>query len=215
MCGKWMFRLAAAIGISAGLWALCQAAPPWTVLGTFKPVDGDPNKAYVVTEQNGPWLIMASSFSGDGAEKQAKELVFELRKRYKLPAYTYRGHFDLGEAHGRGVDEFGNARKFKYAKQDKSHVELDEVAVLVGDFGSVDDPDAQKTLKNLKLAEPECLQIKEGQATHQTLTGWRMLQRQVYETMVGKKKEEGPMGHAFLTRNPLLTPEFFAAQHRR
>jgi hypothetical protein len=213
MFGKWMFRSTAWLAILVASSALCTAAPPWAVLGTFKPIDADPNKAYVVTEHNGPWLIMASSFSGDGADKQARELVYELRKHYKLPAYTYRGHFDLGEAQGRGIDQFGNPRKFKYAKQDKSRVELDEVAVLVGDFDSVEDADAQKALRTVKLAEPQCLQIKDGQETHQTLTGWRMIQRQVYETMVGKKKLEGPMGHAFITRNPLLPPEFFAARH--
>ncbi len=176
----------------------------------LKPVDADPNQAYLLTEHNGPWLILASSFSGAGAEKQAQELVHELRKRYGIAAYMYHGHFDLGEAHGRGIDQFGNARKFRYMKQDKSHVELDEFAVLVGDFGRVDEPEAQNTLREIKLAEPECLQIKDGRPTNQVLTGFRMIQRQVYEAMTGKKRPEGPMGHAFITRNPLLPPEFFA-----
>ena len=137
---------------------------------------------------------MASSFSGDGAEKQAKELVFELRSATNCrPTRTVAISIWARRTDGASTSS-AMRRKFKYAKQDKSHVELDEVAVLVGDFGSVDDPDAQKTLKNLKLAEPECLQIKEGQATHQTLTGWRMLQRQVYETMVGKKKKRARWG---------------------
>jgi hypothetical protein len=208
-----MFRSVVWTGIFVGAGTLCQAAPLWNVLETLKPVPADPNQAYPVTEQCGPWLIMACSLSGDGAERQARELVYELRKYYKLTAYTYHGHFDLGEAEGRGLDKFGNAAKFKYLKQDKSPVQLDEIAVLVGDFAGVDDPDAQKALKTLKMAEPDCLKIKDGQATHQTLTGWRMIQRQVYEAMAGKKKQEGPMGHAFITRNPLLPADFFAARN--
>ena len=98
-------------------------------------------------------MIMACSFSGDGAEKQAQELVLELRKRYKLPAYIYKGQFDPGEAQGRGVDEYGNPHKWQYQKykdskdKDKAkHPELTEIAVLVGDYPSADDADAQETL---------------------------------------------------------------------
>ena len=53
-------------------------------------VEADPDRPYPVKEENGPWMIMACSFSGDGAEKQAKDLALELRKRYKLEAYTHK-----------------------------------------------------------------------------------------------------------------------------
>lgn len=212
MSGKWFIRSIALIGLLGNASTPCQAAPPWEAIGTLKYVEADPEKPYVLKEDNGPWLIMASSFSGEGAEKQAHELVLELRKRYKLPAYIYKGHFDLGQAEGRGTDPYGKPRKFKYLKQDKSHVEVNEVAVLVGDYASVDDSEAQKVLQKIKSAEPPCLDIKDGKVTHQTLTGWRMIQKQVYESMVGQKKKEGPMGHAFIVPNPLLPPEFFASK---
>ena len=218
MCGKRMFQL----WTFSVIWAACalvQAAPPWGDLISFRSVAANQNEAYPLTEENGPWMVMACSFSGEGAEKQAQELVYELRKRYKLPAYTYRGRFDPGEAQGRGIDEFGKPLKWKYNKykdskdkQKARHPELTEVAVVVGNYQSADDPEAQKTLKKIKYATPQCLEVKDGQETHQSLTGWRMIQRQVYEAIGSDKKAMGTMGHAFVTPNPLLPPDFFASK---
>jgi hypothetical protein len=208
---KWIFRSVAWLGFWGSCSALCYAAPPWE-LASIKPVDADPDKMYPVTEENGPWVIMACSFSGDGSEKQAQELVYELRKRYKLPAYTYKGHFDLGQAAGRGTDQYGAPKKFKYLKQDTSHLEVDEVAVLVGNFSSEDDSDAQKVLKKLWYAEPKCLEVKEGKETHQTYSDWHAIYQQVQVALGEKKTTKGPMGHAFIATNPLLPPDFFVAR---
>jgi hypothetical protein len=223
MSGKLGFRWWA---IVAACWAACgsaSAAPPWGELVSLKSVDADPNKVYTLNEENGPWMIMACSFSGEGASKQAQELVYELRKRYKLPAYTYEGHFDPGEAQGtggRGVDQFGRPRKWNYAKYKDSkdrekarHPQLVEVAVLVGNYPSNDDPELQKTLQKIKYATPQCLEVKDGKQTNQTLVGWRMLQRQVYEAIGSEKKKNGPMGHAFATISPALPPEYFARRN--
>jgi hypothetical protein len=220
MNGKRMFRLWMIASIWTGWFSLAGAAPPWGELIAMKSVDADPEKVYRVTESNGPWMVMACSFSGDGAEKQAKDLVLELRKRYKLQAYTYQGHFDPGEAQGRGVDEFGNPRKWNYVKykdsKDKEkarHPELVETAVLVGNFRSADDPDGQAVLQKIKTASPHCLDVKEGQHTNQTLAGWRAIQRQVQESLGGEKKSTGFMGHAFITTNPSLPPEYFSQKN--
>ena len=220
MNGKWMFRLWMIVGLAWGTCWTASAQPPWTNLISLKSVDANPNQAYPLTEENGPWMVMACSFSGDGAEKQAQELVYELRKQYKLPAYTYHGQFDPGEAQGRGIDQFGNARKWKYMKYKDStdkekarHPKLTEVAVLVGNYQAADESEAQKTLQKIKYSMPQCLEVKEGKQTHQSLTGWRMIQKQVYEAMGNEKKKLGPMSHAFVTTNPLLPPEYFAPKN--
>jgi hypothetical protein len=211
MSGKWMFRLWMTVA------ALCLAsaaeAAPWSDLISLKRVDTDPAKPYTLAEENGPWMVMASSFSGDGAEKQAHDLVLELRKRYKLPAYVYLGHFDPGKAEVLGVDKFGKKPKAVYYKyrdtKNREHPDLVEVAVLVGNYRSAEDPKAQTMLHTLKFAKPQCLEVKKGQATHQTLTGWRLAQQKVYEAIGSAKKEMGPMRHAFIVPNPLLPPEYF------
>jgi hypothetical protein len=149
---------------------------------------------------------MACSFSGEHGKGQAKELVQELRKRYKLPAYVYEKKFDLGtDLQGRGVDEFGRPRKMKFQR---GASEIDEVAVLVGDYPAVDDPEAQETLRKLKFCEPDCLATKDGQATSRSLAGFRWLQTAVLSSDNPKKKK-GPMGHAFVTTNPILPSDYY------
>ena len=217
MNGKRMFRLWIIVTVFWGTCWAADAAPPWGELISLKSVDADPEKNYRLTEENGPWMVMACSFSGDGAKKQAQELVYELRKRYKLPAYTFMGRFDPGEAQGRGmVDRYGNPKKWNYAKYkdcgDKErarHPELVEVAVLVGNYQSAEDAQTQKTLHKIKHARPQCLEIKEGQQTNQTLVGWRMIQKQLQEAIGSEQKQKGTMGHAFITTNPMLPPEYF------
>jgi hypothetical protein len=208
MSGKRTFRLWMMVAV---LWAGCTAAvaaSPWGDLISTKSVKADPDQSYPVTEANGPWMIMVCSFSGDGAEKQAKELVYELRKRYKLAAYAYKAQFDLGQAPGRTVPR--ERYEWRYQKfKDKRKAEIDEIGVLAGNYPSADDAGAQETLAKLKYARPQCLELKEGQPTHQTLTGWRLAQQRVYEIIGSEKKKLGPMRHAFVTPNPLLPPDHF------
>ena len=189
--------------------AWCQAAhaAPWDKLFSTSRTDADPKKTYSLSESNGPWMIMACSFSGPNAERQARDLVLELRQRYKLPAYQYEKKFDLGkDVVGLGVDEFGNPRKMRYAR---GKSEVQEIAVLVGDYASADDPDAQSLLKKLKVDQPKCLQIKDGQQTSQNLAALRAIQAQLLPDG-NSRKNYGPMGHAFVTTNPMLGAEFFA-----
>ena len=111
-----------------------KAAPPWEKLVTMQKVEADPDKDYNLKESDGPWLIMATSFSGEGAEDQARELVLELRSRYKVAAYMHRQEFDFSrKVQGRGIDKFGNPLKMKYRTGDS----LNEIAVLVGDFDAI------------------------------------------------------------------------------
>lgn len=193
------------LGLVVLLTALAEAAP-WDQLLTLKPVECDPNKNYTVSEDNGPWMIMACSFSGEGADEQAKELVLELRKKYKLPAYVYQKTFDYqGTTDGLGRDEFGNRRKMRYRRSQA----IDEIAVLVGDFAVDDDPQAQETLRRLKFhCNPDCLKADKENPTTMDLAGWRLVQQHILGEG-NEKKRKGPLGHAFLTKNPLLPDEYF------
>jgi len=188
--------------------ASAQAAPPWAKLDLFKKLEADPNQSYPLTENCGPWAIMAVTFSGPEAETQAKELVYEIRKRYKMPAYTHAMHFDhaLGNA---GPKSAGvGAKKVRYRVN-----EMNEIAVLVGDFSAVDDPAARKMLEKIKYAHPDCLDVEkrlaEGKTDSRSLGRLRMIQQSVMPE-TAKKKHKGPMSHAFITTNPLLPDEYFA-----
>jgi hypothetical protein len=149
-------------------------------------------------------LIFAASFAGDGASADARELMMELRKQYKLPAYVHSQRFDFTqEIEGIGINRDLTPKKMKY---DKAGV-FDEYAVLVGDFSSVDEPELQKTLKELKHARPKCLSSLSPSTTLR-FAGLRALQKRLTGNV--EKKSRGPMGNAFATPNPLLPQEYFA-----
>ncbi len=126
--------------------ATAVQAAPWSKITTRKkpePAAAAPSK-YAVTENNGPWMILAASFSGEGAEKQAQELVEELRTKFKLPAYSFQKEFDYSKSvQGRGVDRYGGPQSMRDRRSD----DIVEIAVLVGDYQNVDDPQAQKALE--------------------------------------------------------------------
>ncbi len=179
-----------------------MAAPPWLSLLTSNRVEADPDKDYRLSQENGPWTILACTFSGDGAEEQARELVLELRRRYKLPAYTHHMQFDLDKADGRGLNRFGGPVQMRYRRGET----VDETAVLVGDYPAVDDPEAQRTLRRLKQFEPDCLEIDASRPTTRNLAAWRTLASQINRD----PESAGPLSKAFVTTNPLLPRDYFA-----
>ena len=195
--------MAAAVAV---LPAPTRAAPPWATIVPFKRIDADPNKTYELEESHGPWLILAASFAGPQAEQQAHDLVMELRQRYKWEAYTFRQVFDFTQTvDGLGLDKYGGKKKMKHMHAAKFH----EIAVMVGNFSSVDDPELEKTLEKIKYAKPEVLS-REGNSKTQRMAMVRAVYKFVDSNPVTKTK--GPMGSAFVSRNPLLPKEYFAAQ---
>lgn len=179
------------------------AVSPLEKLFSLKRVEADPDKPYRLTQQHGPWMIMACSFSGKDAPEQAHDLVLELRKRYKIEAYVYRKTFDLrDQGSTRGVDQFGRPRPVRYRRGDQ----VDEVAVLVGNYRSVDDPEGQETLQKLKYFQPDCLRLERDKPTSRNLASWRLFWSQVSR----EKRKKGPMRYAMMTANPML-PEGYLA----
>ena len=206
MSGKGMFRALALTAVVVLLPSIARSAPPWGRLITFSRVEADAGKEYWLTDGNGPWVIMACSFSGEKAEEEASELVLELRRRYKLPAFMHRMKFEFGETQGRGFDRYGDPVRMRHSQDD-----IEEVAVLVGNFPTVDDPEAQRILQKLKYSTPKCLELSPERATARSLAGLRFVQQKILAPG-NDKKEKGPMGHAFVTTNPLLPKEFFTTK---
>ena len=179
--------------------------PLWQQLAFRKRVEADPNADYTLKDQNGPWLILAASFSGEEGETQARDLVLELRSRYSIPAFYYRRTFNQGDPNpGSGIDQYGGAIKRRFRRGDRvvGH------AVLIGEFPTIDDPEGQKLLQRIKTLQPRSLISKEGKETSQSLAAIRKYHEQL-KKQLGKSTNRGPMGHAFFTRNPLLPREYF------
>ena len=191
--------------VLAGWMSAAALAAPWDRLLTLKRVEADPDKSYRLTKENGPWMIMACSFSGQHADQQARELALELRKRYKLEAYTYEKTFDLGqETHARGVDRYGAPLKMRYQRGS----EVNEWAVLVGNYSAVDDSEAQETLRKLKFCQPRSLELDKSRPTARNLASWRLFAKYASP----EKQKKGPMSKAFITTNPVLPKDYYVSK---
>ena len=157
---------------------------------------------------HGPWLVMCASFSGDTAEQDARRLATDLQRR-RLNCYLYRQNFDFsgtflgkGWATHTGPDQKLQPKKMKVA----NHSEVNEVAVLVGDFTSIDSPDAQKTLKMIKTLSAGDLKNTGDIEKSQSFKQWK----DQFKRTAGNetKKPKGPLGAAFLIANPLLPEDY-------
>ncbi len=185
---------------------LHAAQPLWQSLIPQRQVESDPSADYSLDQQRGPWLILAATFSGAEGEADARELVLELRKESNLPAFYYAMTFERDQLNvGRGIDVDGARIRRRYNRGSA----VLEHAVLVGEFTSVDDPDAQELLERVKYLQPECLKTAGEQESTQSLASVRKFHNYVRKNL-GKQSQRGPLGYAFLTRNPLLPKEYFA-----
>jgi hypothetical protein len=196
--------LAFAVGIVN---ASARAATPWDSLVPFRKTNVDPNNMYPVADSNGPYMIMATTFQGDNARQQARQLVYELRSRYRLPAYTYEKAFDFTKPErGIGFNPDGTPKKMRYQQAQV----IKEVAVLVGDYDTVDDPTAQKVLKKIKEMEPDCMKSDQAKKT-QSLSAIRQLEKSLLPASATSEPiKKGPLARAFVATNPLLPREYFA-----
>ena len=194
--------LAASFGLFAS--TATNAAKPWELLIPFARVEAEAGKQYRLTTDHGPWMILASSFAGPGAEKQAGQLALELREEFNLETYTHIKTYDFTKpVQGLGLDRYGRPKVMRHANAAK----FDEIAVLIGHFETVDDPKLEKILNKIKHAHPDCLDISKNKDTTQRFVGFRDLYRRM--TTDEAKRSKGPMGNAFVTRNPLLPREYF------
>jgi hypothetical protein len=180
--------------------ALAQSG--WLPTSWFAREDAaDPKAMYPLAEGDGPWLVLATTFRGEGAREDARRLVQELRGRHKLKAHTHEKSFDYtGNTRGLGLNPDGTPKRMRFAKSEQ----VVEVAVLVGDFASFDDARGQKMLSRIKALQPEALTGGSGKS--QSFSDFRR--------MMGfdKNAAKGPMHLAFIIPNPLLPEDFFSRQ---
>lgn len=156
----------------------------------FNKVDADPKKSYVLAQEDGPWMIMVRTFSGDKAEERANLLAYEIRKKANLNAYVYERKFDFNASEGNDVSQ-RTMRKERYLKSAAK-----EFAVLIGDFQSIEDENYKKALVKIKDFDPKSLR-------GETSTGITTVNYN------GK-----PLTNAFGAPNPLLPANYFNQKNR-
>ncbi|MDP1799171.1 MAG: hypothetical protein Q8K78_16880 [Planctomycetaceae bacterium] len=150
-------------------------------------------KTYTLSKQHGPWMIMVASFrnvpedrreKGLSAEEAAGELVFELREK-GIPAYVY--------AQGAVIEHISTLDRQERHDDRIYAAQRDMISVIAGNYPSVDDGTAQKTLKYLKAYHPKFMKDEKSGA--------------IYRQKPGGK---GPLSGAFMTVNPLIKSEELA-----
>ena len=132
----------------------------------------------MLTEMDGPYLIMAAVFSGPNARQEAHSLVLELRKTYKWNAFVYEKTFVFDAS--RDFQKATNPFTGRTATQYRNRGGETEFAVLIGSFPSLDDRQFERTLADVRKCQPE------------TLKG---------------RRSPTPFSMAFGLANPMLPPE--------
>ncbi len=148
-------------------------------------------KQYTLSKQHGPWMIMVASIrdvdedrrlkEGMSAKDAASQLVYELRRK-GIPAYTYVRDTKMGELTAGGIAQ----------RESRQYVaEHGYISVLAGNFTSSTDEDLEKVLKYIKHKfSPKFLMDSKNGGLFAITPG-----------------RPGPLSKAFVTVNPLLTPE--------
>jgi hypothetical protein len=116
----------------------------------------DPIEPYLLTQKNGPFMVMAKTFRGPQAERFALALVLELRRDYKLPAYILRTKDFPKLSNIRNVPPTAIPLMDKPQLTNPEKVRTyDEAVVLIGDEKTIADQDA--LWKKVKKIKPACL----------------------------------------------------------
>lgn len=183
-----------------------------------------PRETATLTQRSGPWLIMCASFVGEDGRQQAYRLAAELSEKHRLTTYVYSHEFNFADevaSKGLGweVVNLGGEKKTLRPKQMKpaGESQFEEIAVLVGDFASIEDGRAQRVLSEIKTLQPESMadyDVREA-VNDSSLAGSRLRAWREFSLMKSNNPEDklkGPLKAAFMMPNPMLPDEYFEAR---
>ena len=135
--------------------------PDLTPANELKPpsldLPNEPIEPYLLSKENGPFMILARVFRGTDAERMALALVKELRHEYNLPAYILRTKDFPGKSLMRGTPPTvpSNVMKPDIKTPEKIRT-FDEAAVLIGNEKTL--KDQEKLWHQVRKIKPKCLQ---------------------------------------------------------
>ena len=135
-------------------------APNLTPANELRPPSMDlpqePIEPYLLSKENGPFMVLARVFRGPEAERMALALVKELRNEYHLPAYILRTKDFPGKSLMRGTPPTvpSNVMQPDIKMPEKIRT-FDEAAVLVGNEKTL--AGSEKLWKEVREIKPACL----------------------------------------------------------
>jgi hypothetical protein len=176
------------------------------IFGRISAVEADPSKSYTLSEEDGPWLILAATLVGEGSKQRAQRLALEIRKDIGLAAFIYQEKFDFTGTLNQGTR---SSKRVHYANR----YQYDAYAVLVGEYDSVEHPSIDRDLQRIRTANPAVYQDADEVAAETNRSNPVTTVKSITSKLLQARKGKpvGPMGHAFVTRNPMLPQEYFAA----
>jgi len=138
-----------------------SALPEPTPVHELRPptveLPNEPIEPYLLSKENGPFMVMAKTFRGVDAERMALALVKELRQEYRLPAYILRTKDMPGKSLIRGTPPTApNELMAPDIKMPEKIRTFDEAAVLVGNERTL--ADSERLLKQVRKLKPKCLE---------------------------------------------------------
>ena len=133
-----------------------EPTPPDQLKAPTIALPNDPIEPYLLTKENGPFMVLAKVFRGPDSQRLALALVKELRQEYHLPAYILRDKDWPGRHNIRGIPPQADPRVVQAnVKMPEKVRTYDEAAVLVGNEKT------QKACEQLhhkvKKLKPKCL----------------------------------------------------------
>ena len=116
----------------------------------------DPVEPFLLTKDNGPFMVLAKTFRGPDSQKLALALAKELRETYNLPAYILRSKDWPGRSNIRKIPPQADLEVAQASVNvPEKYRTYDEAAVLVGDEKTQDG--AIKLHHQVKKIKPKCL----------------------------------------------------------
>ena len=117
----------------------------------------EPIEPYLLTKENGPFMVLARVFRGPESQRMALVLCKELRTEYGLPAYIFRKKLYPGGSNIRGVAPTVPSQVLKSDLKMPERIRTyDEAAVLVGNEKTL--ADQERLWRKVKQIDPTCLQ---------------------------------------------------------
>ncbi len=121
------------------------------------PLPDDKIEPWLLTKQNGPFMVLAKTFRGPNSDRMALALAKELREKHGLPAYILRSKDFPGKSNIRGVPPTADPEVVQAnIKVPERFRTYDEAAVLVGNEKT--EKDSVALLHKVKKIRPDCLQ---------------------------------------------------------
>lgn len=160
-----------------------------------EPPPVNPAGNYQLSPLAGQWMICAASYTGSDAPELARQLVEQIRTRYRMQAYIFNRADEERRKQKEELDRLQKQASIIPIRRRTIRVE-EQCAVLVGGYPDMES--ARKALDDIKKLPVPDLKLGSGRPAFDTVF-------EIGED--GKRKETriSPFQMAFVTRNPTVS----------